>query len=186
MRRPTSPIRVVTNAFFAASAAERRSNQKPMSRVGAESHQLPRHVEQQQVVRQHQHQHARAEQGVHGEVPADAGVVRVAVAHVAERVDLHDDRHECDEREHRNRQRVDDDAPTHLERPRAEPVPGEVVLAYALVQHVEQHRPDRDERGDDGQHRKVLPLTREVLPEERKERERSESEHRDEPSLFHA
>ena len=32
MSRPTSPIRVVTNAFFAASAAERRSNQKPMSR----------------------------------------------------------------------------------------------------------------------------------------------------------
>ena len=32
MRRPTSPMRVVTNAFFAASAAERRSNQKPMSR----------------------------------------------------------------------------------------------------------------------------------------------------------
>ena len=32
MSRPTSPILVVTNAFFAASAAERRSNQKPMSR----------------------------------------------------------------------------------------------------------------------------------------------------------
>ena len=30
--RPTSPIRVVTNAFFAASAADRLSYQKPMSR----------------------------------------------------------------------------------------------------------------------------------------------------------
>ena len=30
--RPTSPIRVVTNAFLAASAAERRSYQKPISR----------------------------------------------------------------------------------------------------------------------------------------------------------
>ena len=29
---PTSPIRVVTNAFFAASAAERRSYQNPISR----------------------------------------------------------------------------------------------------------------------------------------------------------
>ena len=32
MRRPTSPIRVVTNAFLAASAAERFSYQKPMRR----------------------------------------------------------------------------------------------------------------------------------------------------------
>lgn len=30
--RPTSPMRVVTNAFFAASAADLRSYQKPMRR----------------------------------------------------------------------------------------------------------------------------------------------------------
>ena len=32
MSRPTSPMRVVTNAFFAASAADLRSNQNPMRR----------------------------------------------------------------------------------------------------------------------------------------------------------
>ena len=32
MSKPTSPMRVVMNAFFAASAAERRSHQWPMSR----------------------------------------------------------------------------------------------------------------------------------------------------------
>ena len=32
MSSPTSPMRVVMNAFFAASAAERRSYQKPISR----------------------------------------------------------------------------------------------------------------------------------------------------------
>ncbi len=32
MSRPTSPMRVVMNAFFAASAAERRSCQKPINR----------------------------------------------------------------------------------------------------------------------------------------------------------
>ena len=32
MSKPTSPIRVVTNAFLAASAAGRRSYQNPMSR----------------------------------------------------------------------------------------------------------------------------------------------------------
>ena len=32
MNRPTSPMRVVTKAFFAASAADLRSCQNPMSR----------------------------------------------------------------------------------------------------------------------------------------------------------
>ena len=32
MAKPTSPIRLTMNAFFAASAAERRRYQKPMSR----------------------------------------------------------------------------------------------------------------------------------------------------------
>ena len=32
IRKPTSPIRVVMNAFFAASAAERRSHQNPISK----------------------------------------------------------------------------------------------------------------------------------------------------------
>ena len=32
MSSPTSPMRVVTKAFLAASAADRRSFQKPMSR----------------------------------------------------------------------------------------------------------------------------------------------------------
>ena len=32
MSRPTSPMRVVTKAFLAASAADRLSFQKPMSR----------------------------------------------------------------------------------------------------------------------------------------------------------
>ena len=53
--------------------------------------------------------------------------------------------------------------------------PGEVVLAHALVQHVEQHRPYRHERSDDREHGEMLPLPRQVVPEEGQEAERSET-----------
>ena len=69
MSRPTSPILVVMNAFFAASAADLRSHQNPDQQVGAQSYKLPCQVEKDEVVRQHKGQHGSGEQGMDGVVP---------------------------------------------------------------------------------------------------------------------
>ncbi|MER3404543.1 MAG: hypothetical protein C4289_04725 [Chloroflexota bacterium] len=66
------------NAFFAASAAGRRSHEEEVpeadQQVRAQAHQLPGNVQQKEAVRQHQRQHGAGEERHDGEEPAKARV----------------------------------------------------------------------------------------------------------------
>ena len=83
---------------------------EPDQQVGAQAHQLPRDVQQQEVVSQRQGQHRRHEQGLPGKVPAEA---RIAL-HVLQRIQLDAQGDEGDQTQEHHRQRVDDDAPTEV------------------------------------------------------------------------
>ena len=77
--KPTSPIRLTRNAFFAAAAAAGLRVPEADQQVAADAHAFPEDVGQQVVVREHQPGHREDEQADHGEEP---GIARVA-RHVA-------------------------------------------------------------------------------------------------------
>ncbi len=79
--------------------------------VRDEADRLPAEEELDEVVAHHQHQHAEREQRDVAEEARVAGVV----GHVADRVDVHHQRHERDDQHHRRRQRVDQEADRELE-----------------------------------------------------------------------
>jgi hypothetical protein len=103
MAIPTSPTAFITNAFLAASTAERRSCQKP--------DQSPPDQKQGEVSGHHEEEHGEEEE-IH--VDEEAPLLRVAV-HVADRV--HDDERADpgDDQQLDARERVDQEVQRHLE-----------------------------------------------------------------------
>ena len=111
MSRPTSPMRVVMNAFFAASVARALLPVEADEQERADADQLPRDVEEEQVVGHHEHEHRGGEELEDREEPA---VARLAL-HVADGEDVHHQRDGGDDAEHDDRDRVDVDAHAQLE-----------------------------------------------------------------------
>ena len=64
MSSPTSPIRVVTKAFLAASGRRALLVPEAYQQIRPQAHELPRQVEEDEVVGEHEGQHRRGEQGV--------------------------------------------------------------------------------------------------------------------------
>jgi len=81
--------------------------------VGAEAHALPAHEHDQVVAAEDQHQHRRHEQVQIGEVAP----VPLLVRHVAGRVDVDQEAHECHHEQHHRRERVQAEAGVDVQRP---------------------------------------------------------------------
>ena len=106
--------------------------------VGHQPDRLPAEEQLHEVVAHHEHQHREREER---DVREEARVARI-VGHVADGVDVHHQRHERDDDQHRRRQRVDQEADGHLEAARREPG---VDVAVEDVAGVDIAR-DRDRR----------------------------------------
>ena len=136
--------------------------------VGANANQLPGHVEQQEVVGQHQGQHGTGEKSVDRVVPAEPGIP----AHVPQGVDLHHQRNKGDQANHHDGERIDKDAPTQGHAPlqpgkaRLKPIAvviadqglggladGAVRRVRRRIQEAEQHHPEQHKPGADGGNR---------------------------------
>ncbi len=103
---PTSPMRVVMNAFFAASTALRLLPVEADEEEGADAHELPGDVEEEEVVGHDEHEHRGGEELQDGEEPE---VARLTL-HVADGEDVHHEGDAGDDAEHHDRDGVDVDA----------------------------------------------------------------------------
>ena len=128
--------------------------------IGAETDQLPEHVEDEQVVDDDEGEHRRGEEGEHGEEPADLGVT----AHVGEGVDLHRQRDCRDEADHDEGELVDGHAEGDADVARLEPEALEAgrAVAYDVGGEEPEQGESRRDRGD-GERR---ALERHVPPQE--------------------
>ena len=108
---PMSPVRVVRNAFSAASLFGFSSHQWPISmneHKPTSSQPIEHH---QRVVGDDEQQHRRGEQRQRGVEVGEAAVA----AHVLDRVDVHEQRDQRDDEHHHHREAVDLDAGAELE-----------------------------------------------------------------------
>ncbi len=117
--------------------------------VGHQADRFPAEKQLQEVVRHDQHQHRKREQR---DIAEETLVTRIVV-HVADRVDVHHQRHEGHDAHHQRRQAIDEEADLH-----AQPVghgPGvdaDVLDIRATPEHVpqnEQRQQERHTNGDD-------------------------------------
>ena len=109
--------------------------------VGAQPHAFPSKIHQQQVVRQHQHQH-----GAHKEVHAgeEACEVRV-VRHIAGGINMDEKAHERDHKRKSKRERIQVQRDADVEIPDGQPVPqGQCKLRRPLCDQLVA-RDDRDQ-----------------------------------------
>ena len=149
---------------------------EPYEQIRAQSHKLPRNVEENQVVRQNERKHRPGEQGVDCVVPADAALA----PHVLERVHLNEECDEGYEAEHRNRQPVDDDAPRYPRVAQNDPVDSD--RASAVSGEVGEHEPEEDEPDCNCRNRNVDALPWEEPPQDGGQEERRDAQRRDNPS----
>ena len=113
-RKPTSPTRLVTNAFLPATAAALRSNQNDDEQVRAEADALPAEEGDEEARAEDEHQHRGGEQVQVGEEPAEA----LVAVHVADRIEVDQRADAGDEQDPRDRQRVGVEAHVDVQRSR--------------------------------------------------------------------
>jgi hypothetical protein len=107
--------------------------------VGHQAHRFPAEEQLQEVVAHHQHQHAEGEQ----RDVAEEAMVAIVLGHVADGVDVHQQRHEGDHHHHHRGQLVDHEA--DMRRVVAHLEPGVEVLVerggalQQLPEHVRGH-----------------------------------------------
>ena len=89
--------------LLGSSSRARSREPEPDQQVRAEADKLPPDEQQDEVVGKHQRQHRRREQGHECVVPDVAPVV----AHIAVRVDLHEEAHGRDDHQHDGGQAVE-------------------------------------------------------------------------------
>ena len=118
--------------------------------VAAQAHQLPAHVEEQEVVGEDQHQHAEHEEVQVGEEAPEAAVA----VHVADRVDVDEESDRADDEQQHRGQRVDEEADLDVEVAGRDPlVDGDLVLVAAEDDVGEDdHREDPHHRHEAGRH----------------------------------
>ena len=102
-RKPKSPTRLTRNAFMFAKIAVGRVYQKPIRRYETTPDRFPAEEQLQEVVAHHEHQHREREQRDVAEEPLVARVV----VHVADRVDVHGERHERHDHHHQRGEMID-------------------------------------------------------------------------------
>ena len=179
--RPTSPTRVVRNAFSAASEFVLLLPPVADQHERAEADQLPTHDELQRVVGHHEQQHRRGEQGEGREV---VGVAPVAV-HVAGGVDVHEQRDGGDDEQHHHRQAVDMDAGLELHPPGLSHVmrvlDGAAWFFTADPLRGDDHR--EHEGSAHGQDAESAPFRGSRLPKNRMTKNGARREERDQPGV---
>ena len=141
--------------------------------VGHQPDRFPAEEQLQEVVAHHQHEHREGEQRDVREEPLVARVV----AHVADGVDVHHQRHRGHHQHHGGRQAVDQEA--HLEAQVAGGEPGvDRTVERVALEHVEEHADRSGQRyrdpGDGDQVRAGTPdlateQARDERPEQRRE-----------------
>ena len=148
MRKPKSPMRLVTKAFLPAAAARLPLEPERDQQVGAGADALPAEEREQEVVGQHEHQHREGEQV---EVDEEPRVPRVAV-HVADRIQVDQRAHAGDEQRHGDRQRVDEEAALTSIRPTWIHVNSVSVTLRSSVRQLLEA-----DEGDDGGRERAAP-----------------------------
>ena len=125
---------------------------EPDQQIRHQADPFPADEQQQEVVRHDQQQHGEGEQRQVGEEPHVAGVP----AHVADAVDVHQQRDERDHNHHHHAQGIDQEADLHSEAARAPAVEGKRLRFRVLHiracqdeagQERKAHARDRDRRG---------------------------------------
>jgi hypothetical protein len=111
--------------------------------VRHQAHRFPAEEQLQEVVGHDQHQHREGEQR---DVREEA-VVTVVLGHVADRVDVHHQRHRSHHAHHHRGQRVDLEADRHLQFADGHPGVDVAVVGGAAEHLVQRH--DRDDHGDE-------------------------------------
>ena len=96
MRNPKSPMRLTTNAFLPAFAAEGLLKPEPNEEIGSETDALPSDEHQQCIACQHQNRHEKKEQIQVGEVAP----VSFFVAHVADGIHMDEKANAGDDEQH--------------------------------------------------------------------------------------
>ena len=113
--------------------------------IGGDADALPAEEHLHQIVRRHERQHGEGEEGQVGE---EARPVRI-VAHVADRVDMHQGRDGVDDDQHDGGQRVDADRPVDRQRARMnERQHRHLDDARAAKADLQEHAPGQKHRRD--------------------------------------
>ena len=145
-RKPKSPTRLTRNALRLAKIARRALEPEADQQVRHQAHRFPAEEQLQEVVAHHQHQHREGEQ----RDVAEEALVAGSSCHVADGVDVHQQRHEGDHHHHHRGQLVDHEADVRLIAADLEPgvdvlVERRRALPDQLPQHVGRQRAaDRD------------------------------------------
>ena len=118
--------------------------------VAAQAHQLPAHVEEQEVVGEDQHQHAEHEEVQVGEEAPEAAVA----VHVADRVDVDEESDGADDEQQHRGQRVDEEADLDVEVTGRDPLVDRDLVLVAAEDDVGEHdhREDPHHRHEAGRH----------------------------------
>jgi hypothetical protein len=181
MSIPTSPRRVVMKAFLAASAAGAPLVPEPDEEIGAQPHQLPGDVQQEEVVRQHQGEHGGGEEGVGGKIPPEAGLA----GHVPPRVHLHQQGHKGHQAHQHQGEGVKEHPPGDPHIPRLEPGEGEGVTPPSRLYPAEEDPPEHPEPAGYGQGGQPRPLPGQDPPEEDDGQEGRGAQGRGQPRPLH-
>src|SRR6185312_2327859 len=148
---------------------------------GAEAHELPAHVDEEQVVGEDEHEHGADEVLEDGEEPV---VARLAF-HVADRKDVDHEADAGDHAEHDDRYGVDVNALAKVEVADIGPIDGgEDGGVAAGVEEIVEDEEEEDERSPDGEDAKVVPFTGEIAPKEGKHQEHARRDSGEQPGLF--
>ncbi len=157
-------------AFFPASAAAGRSNQKPIEQIAGHPDQFPENEQLQKVVRQHNTQHREGEQAQTREVASEPAVL----THVTPGINVNRAGHAGDDKQHQQAHRVKPHAKIHPQVTDRKPGNGGLPHRSPVVQFDENQA--QDEPGDhcpDGKARAELAV---VLRKQRDQRRRQQRE----------
>ncbi len=110
-RKPKSPMRLTTNAFVPALAAEVFREVEADEQVRGETDALPADEEQQEAGGEHEHQHEEHEEVEVGE----EAPVAVFVRHVADGVEVDEEADAGDDGEHDQGEVIDGEGEVDLE-----------------------------------------------------------------------
>ena len=116
---------------------------EPYQQIRPQSHQLPRDIQKQQIIRQNERQHSRPEQRLRREIPPEPRIP----PHILQRINLHQQRHERNQPQHHDRQPIDMNAPAYRRIAYRQPLYAVCVIISAAPHQIRQrHCPQRQPR----------------------------------------